>query len=220
MPPIDNRRIGRLRHTARAFGLDWPKETSLGDFERSLIPGDPRKSAFQLATRRASGGASYIPFSEFQSDDGPRDGGIKDGTPWHAALAATYVHATAPLRRHDDRYVVEAALAVANGREVPDEIDAAFTGLPAVMQRAESMANRADRVSIDLAEAILLCGRVGETSDAVVTDEDHRGVRIQICDPAVVTRTVASRVDQGDDIRVKLISVKVDEGSIAVERVG
>jgi len=220
MPPIDNRRIGRLRHTARAFGLDWPKETSLGDFERSLLPGDPRRSAFQLAIRRASGGASYTPFAEFQSDDGPRDGGIKNGRPWHAALAATYVHATAPLRRLADRYVVEAALAVANGREVPDEVDAAFAGLPTAMQRAGSMANRVDRAAIDLAEAILLRGRVGETFDAVVTDEDDRGVRIQICDPAVVTRTVARRVDPGDDIRVKLVSVDVDERSIAVERVG
>jgi len=193
---------------------------SLGDFERSLLPGDPRTSAFQLAIRRASGGASYTPFAEFQSDDGPRDGGIKDGRPWHAALAATYVHATAPLRRLADRYVVEAALAVANGRVVPEEIDAAFAGLPTAMQRAGAMANRVDRAAIDLAEAILLRGRVGEIFDAVVTDEDDRGVRIQICDPAVVTRTVARRVDPGDDIRVKLISVDVDERSIAVERVG
>jgi hypothetical protein len=54
----------------------------------------------------------------------------------------------------------------------------------------------------------------------VVTDEDDRGVRIQICDPAVVTRTVARRVDPGDDIRVKLTAVDVGERSIEVERVG
>ena len=30
--------------------------------------------------------------------------------PWHAAVAATYVHATAPLRRLADRYVIEAVL--------------------------------------------------------------------------------------------------------------
>ena len=220
MPPIDERRIGRLRHTARAFGLEWPKGTSLGAFERSLPADDPRTSAFQLAIRRASGGASYTPFAEFEGDDGPPDGGVKDGRPWHAALAATYVHATAPLRRLADRYVVEATLAVANGREVPDEIDAAFAELPAAMRRGSTLANRVDRAAIDLAEAILLRGRVGETFDAVVTDEDDRGARIQICDPAVVTRTVARRVDPGDDIRVKLTAVDVGERSIEVERVG
>jgi exoribonuclease R len=45
----------------------------------------------------------------------------RDGiVPWHAAMAATYAHATAPLRRLADRYVVRAALAIANGRSVPE----------------------------------------------------------------------------------------------------
>ena len=35
--------------------------------------------------------------------------------PWHAAMSATYAHATAPLRRLADRYVVRATLAIANG---------------------------------------------------------------------------------------------------------
>ena len=59
-----------------------------------------------LAIRRASGGADYVPY---------RTGVV----PWHSAMAATYVHATAPLRRLADRYVVRAALAVANGEPVP-----------------------------------------------------------------------------------------------------
>ncbi len=220
MPPLDERHIGRLRHTARAFGLDWSNGTTLGEFERSLPVEDPRTSAFQLAIRRASGGASYTPYAEFHHDGGPSDGGVKDGRPWHAALAATYVHATAPLRRLADRYVIEAALAIANGRHVPDEIDAAFSELPAAMNSASTVANRVDRAAIDLAEAILLRGRVGETFDAVVTDEDDRGARVQICDPAVVTRTVARGVDPGDDIRVKLTAVDIDARSIEVERVG
>jgi exoribonuclease R len=88
------------------------------------------------------------------------------------------------------------------------------------MNSASTVANRVDRAAIDLAEAILLRGRVGETFDAVVTDEDDRGARVQICDPAVVTRTVARGVDPGDDIRVKLTAVDIDARSIEVERVG
>ncbi len=220
MPPVDDRRLGRLRHTARAFGLEWAKDVPLKDFEKSLPQGDARTSAFQLAIRRAAGGASYTPYAEFERDGGPKDGGIKDGKPWHAALAATYVHATAPLRRLADRYVIEATLAIANGRDVPEEIETAFAELPKAMRSGDSLANRCDRAAIDLAEAILLQGREGEIFEAVVTDEDDRGARLQIRDPAVVARAVARRVDPGDDIQVKLVSVDVTERRIEFERVG
>ncbi|MGB3735464.1 MAG: RNB domain-containing ribonuclease [Ilumatobacter sp.] len=220
MPPVDDRRLGRLRHTARAFGLDWPRAVSLKDFEQSLPAGDARTSAFQLAIRRAAGGASYTPYEEFERDGGPKDGGVKDGKPWHAALAATYVHATAPLRRLADRYVIEATLAIANGRDVPDEVSEAFPELPSAMRRGDTLANRVDRAAIDLAEAILLQGRQGDVFDAVVTDEDDRGARIQVSEPAVVARTVARRVDPGDAIQVKLVSVDVTERRIEFERVG
>ncbi|NND75804.1 MAG: RNB domain-containing ribonuclease [Ilumatobacter sp.] len=207
MPRVDERRLGRLRHTARAFGLDWPKGLSLAEFERSLPKGDARTSAFQLAVRRASGGASYEPY-----DPNER--------PWHAAVAATYSHATAPLRRLADRYVIEAALAVANGRAVPAEIEQAFTDLPEAMRDGDSRANRVERAAIDLAEAVVLEGRVGDVFDAVVTDEDDRGARIQVCEPAVVARVVARRVDPGDDVRVQLTEADPLTRTIRFERVG
>ena len=56
--------------------------------------------------------------------------------------------------------------------------------LPDAMRAGDVRANRVDRAAIDLAEAIVLQGREGEVFDAVVTDEDDRGVRIQVCDPA------------------------------------
>ena len=87
MPEVDEHRLGRLRNAAHAFGLDWPRDAHA---RRVRAPRyrttTPRTSAFLLAIRRASGGASYETFH-----DGRR--------PWHAAVAATYVHATAPLRR-------------------------------------------------------------------------------------------------------------------------
>lgn len=219
MPPVDESRTGRLRHTARAFGLDWPKDLGLREFEKSLPRDDARTAAFQLAVRRSSGGASYTPASAYRTGETP-DGATVDGRPWHAAVAATYAHATAPLRRLADRYVVEAALAIGQGRDVPDEIDGAFEDLPEVMRRSDTRANRVDRAAIDLAEAILLADRVGDTFDAVVTDEDDRGVRIQICEPAVIARTTARRVDPGDEIRVRVTSVDVSERRIDVDRIG
>ena len=103
MPAVDDRGVRRLRHTAQAFGLDWPGDVPLDRFEPTLDPDDPRTAAFQLAVRRASGKASYEPF---------RAGVV----PWHAAVAATSTHATPPLRRLADRFVVEAAVSVAADR--------------------------------------------------------------------------------------------------------
>jgi exoribonuclease R len=207
MPAVDESRLGRLRHTARAFGLQWSKDQSLAAFNESLPKDDPKTSAFLLAVRRASGGASYEPYDPNEK-------------PWHAAVAATYSHVTAPLRRLADRYVIEAALAVATGDAVPDEVELAFTELPQVMRLGDSRANRVDRAAIDLAEAVVLQGREGEVFDAVVTDEDDRGARIQVRDPAVVARVVARHVDPGDDIQVKLINADPAERRVDFERVG
>ena len=61
----------------------------------------------------------------------PRTRRSREGRkPWHSAMAATYAHATAPLRRLADRYVVEAALAVANSEPVPDDVAVRFDALP------------------------------------------------------------------------------------------
>jgi VacB/RNase II family 3'-5' exoribonuclease len=206
MAEPDERRTNRLRHTATALGLDWPRDQPLAVFERTLTTTDPRAAAFLLALRRASGGASYAPFTT----------GV---VPWHAAMAATYSHATAPLRRLGDRYVVEAAVAVAAGREVPAFVTEAFERLPAVMREAESRANRIDRDVVDLVEAVVLHGREGEMFDAVVTDVDDRGARIQLCEPAVVARVGANRVVPGDELRVRLVSCDPSARRLEFERV-
>jgi exoribonuclease R len=184
--------VERLRHTARAFGLDWPGAVSLRDFERGLDPANPKAAALMLQVRRAGRGASYVPY---------RDG----ETPWHAAMAATYAHATAPLRRLADVYVVRAALAVANGEPVPDAVTEAFLRLPEVMARAETLSGRIERAAIDLAEAVMLERRVGETFDAIVTDLDERGARIQLRDVPVVARIDGHGLQPGDVPRVTLI---------------
>ena len=206
MPDVDDRHMRRLRLSARAFGLDWPTDVPLDVFERSLPRDDPRTSAFLIAVRRAAGGASYAPFEP-------------DVRPWHAAVAATYAQATAPLRRLQDRYVIEATLAVVNGGEVPDAVAAAFELLPPAMARAEQRANRAERLALDLAEAVVLADREGEIFEAVVVDEGEWGVEIQICEPAILTRITARRVDPGDDLRVRLVAADPSRRRIEFERV-
>jgi len=206
MPEPDERAVRRLRHSAKALGLDWPKGETLEQFERRVDTTDPRYAAFRAAVRRAGPSASYEAYQR----------GV---TPWHAAMAATYAHATAPLRRLADRYVIETAVLIAAGQPVSAELQAAFQTLPAVMAKAEARASQVERAVSDLAEAIVLDGREGSRFDAVVTDVDERGARIQLCDPAVIARVDDKGAVAGDRIRVALTSVDVAQRRVAFQRV-
>ena len=199
--------IRRLRNTAKALSVDWPKPEKLQRLELRLDPAKPSEAALMLAIRRASPGAAYEPYS-----DGEK--------PWHAAVAATYAHATAPLRRLADRFVVEAALAVANGKPVPAPVQSAFEKLPDVMQKADGLAGQINRAVIDLAEAATLVGREGERFDAVVTDTDQRGARIQLCSPPVVARLKEEELASGDELTVRLDSADPVNRSVRFSVVG
>jgi exoribonuclease R len=115
------------------------------------------------------------------------------------------VRATAPLRRLADRYVIEATLAVAAGNSVPAWVQEAFGRLPEVMDRAAARAAEVERAVLDLAEAIALNGREGQEFDAVVTETDERGSRIQIAEPAIVARVARNGRQPGDELRVRLV---------------
>ena len=207
MPEPHPGAIRRLQHTARAFAIAWPKGLSLEKFERSLDPSIPRQAAMMAAVRRAGGGAAYEVFHEGRK-------------PWHAAVAETYAHATAPLRRLADRYVVETALALASGRAVPEPAAAAFERLPKVMARAEAQAGQVERAVVDLAEAVMLAGRIGETFEAVVTDTDDRGDRIQLCALPIVARLEAGKVAPGDSVSVRLTGAHPETRRISFARLG
>jgi len=206
MPDPDERAERRLRHTAHAFGMDWPKHQPLEVYSRSLDPNDPRHAAFMLAVRRAGGGASYVPHVE----------GV---VPWHSAVAATYAHTTAPLRRLADRYVVETVLAVANGRPVPEPVQAALSKLPAAMARGASKSSQIERAVIDLAEAVMLEGHEGHTYKAVVVEDDDEVSKIQLIDVAVVAKVKAKGLRPGDECRVKLVRADAARREVHFERV-
>ena len=206
MAEPDERSAWRLRHTAKALGLVWPRHVTLKQFEDGLDSTDPRHAAFMTAVRRSGPGASYAAYQP----------GV---VPWHSAMAATYAHATAPLRRLADRYVIEAALQIANGQAVSNELNLAFERLPAVMAKAEGKAGQVERAVLDLAEAAILEGREGARFDAVVTDVDERGTRIQLSDPAVVSRLDGKGALPGDTIEVELMSVDIAHRQVKFERV-
>jgi VacB/RNase II family 3'-5' exoribonuclease len=206
MAEPDERSDWRLRHTAKALGLAWPKHVPLKAFEAGLNGADPRQAAFMTAVRRAGPGASYAPY-------------VPGAVPWHAAMAATYAHATAPLRRLADRYVIEAALQLASGQAVSDELNGVFQRLPEIMARADNKAGQVERAVLDLAEAVVLQGSEGERFEAVVTDLDERGARIQLSDPAVVARVDGKGAMPGDTIAVELTGVDVTHRQVRFQRV-
>ena len=199
--------VRRLRHTAKAIGLDWPKAESLQQRERRLDPTKPADAAMMLAIRRASQTAAYQPFTA----------GV---LPWHAAVAASYAHSTAPLRRLADRYVVEAALEIANGRPVPERIQKAFEALPDVMQKADALSGQITHAVIDLAETVTLQGGEGTNFAAVVTDVDERGARIQLSSPAVVARIKANGLKPGGELAVRLDSADPETRSVRFSVIG
>ncbi len=108
LPPPPEHAVTRLRRTARALGLDWPRGQGHPEFIRSLDPSRPGDAAMVVAATSLLRGAGYAVL----------DGHLPDH-PEHAALASTYAHVTAPLRRLVDRYGLEVCAALCAGEDVP-----------------------------------------------------------------------------------------------------
>lgn len=206
MAEPDARAEARLRRTALAFHLDWPADMPLTAYEKTLRATVAPEAAFMLAIRRAGRGASYVPWRAGE-------------TPWHAAMAATYAHCTAPLRRLADRYVLQAVLDLATGRQEGVALAATFERLPAAMARAEARDGQIERAAIDLAEVALLANHQGSLFRAIVTDIGENGARIQLSDLPIVARTAAHGVIPGEAIRVRLLAADPLQRRLEFQRV-
>src|SRR5690606_25477057 len=108
-------------------------------------------------------GAGYV---AFEGDPPPH--------PMHSALASTYTHVTAPLRRLVDRYTGELCVALCAGEPVPQWVRDALPGLPRTMAASSQRAGRYERAVIDLAETLVLAPHVGELFDASIVEADDR----------------------------------------------
>lgn len=187
-PPPDPRSLARLRRQAGALGIAWPDATSYPEFILGL---DPRLPAHAALLHEATGvgrGAGYTTF----------DGAVPSDRA-HFSIAADYAHATAPLRRLQDRFVSECCLAACAGTPVPDRVREGLPALPEAMAVGAKRANEVERGVVDLVEALLLAGREGETFDAVVIDDD----RLQLLEPAVRARMEGAS-EPGSEVAVRL----------------
>jgi exoribonuclease R len=82
------------------------------------------------------------------------------------------------------------------------------------MAAADHRAHALDRAIVDLAEALVLQRRVGESFQGVVVDANHRGGTVQLIDPAVRGKLDAEDPPLGKTVRVRL--TQADPGTRSV----
>ena len=188
-PPPDERAIGRFRLQARALGVEWPSGSSYPELIRSLDPAQPRQAALLQEAAGIGRGAGYEAF---------------DGTPpkqrTHFSIAADYAHATAPLRRLQDRWVSECCLAASTGAEPPGWVREGLAALPEQMHEGDHRASVVERGVVDLVEAAILAGREGERFAGIVIDERV----VQLAEPAVRAPVEGDCPDPGAEVEVRL----------------
>ncbi len=190
MDDPEPRAIASLRRTAEAIGIRWLPTESLRDLQRRTDTENQSHQRFLLEARRAGGRASYAVYSEGKP-------------PWHAAIGAVYAHATAPMRRLADRYVLDLANHLFKSETVPAILTARIAMLPDIMQRCESRSSAVERAVIDLLEAVSLQDRIGEILEAEVVDA-AAGI-VQTTDWAIRAKATALKnAADGDRVRVRI----------------
>ena len=198
MPPPDDATVQSLRRSAAALDITWPDGASYADVVRGLDATKPTHAALLRLAAVLFRGAAYVAFD-----------GSAPAASTHAAVAAPYAHATAPLRRLADRYVGECCVAICAGVAVPEWVRGALPALPEEMARADHHAHEVDRAVVDLAEALLLKDRCGDVFCGVVVEAGPKGGEVQLRDPAVRARLDGGDLPLGQEIDVRLESVDV-----------
>lgn len=205
LPPADPRDLERLRRVAGALGVAWPPGEPYPDFVRRLDARDPASAAVLVEATSLFRGAGYAAFA-----------GSPPAHPEHAAIAAAYAHATAPLRRLVDRFVGETCCALYAGEPVPGWVGEALPSLPDVMADGGRRAGAYERAVLDLVEAALLRDRVGERFGGVVVDVSSSGDagRIQVAKPAVSGRLEGRDLPLGVEVSATLAEASVQQRTV------
>ncbi len=211
LPAPDADTIATFRKVARALSVTVTDDATPGTILDSLEPGSPESLALNAAATKLLRGAGYEAFD-----------GAPPATAWHAGVAASYAHATAPLRRLADRHVNEICVAASAGAwvplqhepdnaptldatAVPASIRAELPELAGIMQASGKRASDVDNTAINLGEAVALQHRVGETFTAALlrpADGNH-DAEIYVMTPPVIAQC-AGDVPAGELVKVTL----------------
>jgi exoribonuclease-2 len=138
----------------------------------------------------------------------------------HFGLAVKdYSHSTAPNRRYPDVITQRLLKAAIAGRPSPygdDEI----VSLAKHCSDQENAANKVERRVYKSAAAQLLLPQVGRSFDALVTGASNKGTWVRVLHPPVEGRLTRGfkKLEVGQLVRVKLVSVDVERGYIDFEK--
>ena len=141
--------------------------------------------------------------------------------PGHFGLAVRdYAHSTAPNRRYTDLITQRLLKAALSGSPSPYSFNQ-LAELAEHCTREEDVVNKVERQVNKSAAALLLESRVGAQFDALVTGAAPKGTWVRLINPPVEGKLVSGYegVDVGDRLRVRLVSVDVEQGFIDFKRV-
>lgn len=209
LPPARQHELDWMRRVAKALSVNWPKGMGYPDLIRSLNARIPAHAALLAEATNLFSGAGYQVLGSGTTPN------------VHSALATTYAHATAPLRRLVDRFVSETCLSIYAGLEIPGWVTEGLPALPEVMSRAGSIAGSYEAACLNLVEAAVLSNRVGGTFTGVVVDVDPKKSRgdVQVREPVVHARINGDELTLGLEIGVRLIEASVADQRVVFERV-
>jgi exoribonuclease R len=211
MPPATDETLARFRRQVAALGCPWPESMTYGAFLRTIDIETAAGLAAMHAAATLFRGAGYAAF---------------DGQPpavvIQSAIAAPYAHATAPLRRLVDRFVLVTCEALVAGREVPTWVREALPELPSLMGASAARASRLEHEAVDAIEAALLVPHVGEVFDAVVIASNGSSATIQVADredgrldgAGIVVSSIPEALEPGSVVAVRLEEAHIPTGTV------
>ncbi|WP_081744657.1 RNB domain-containing ribonuclease [Arthrobacter sp. H14] len=208
MPPPQADAVSEYRQQTKALGNPWPEDIPYGEYLRSLDTSDPKQLALMFAAASLFRGAGYTPFD-----------GAAPPESVQAAVAAPYAHATAPLRRLVDRFVLPICEAIANNKKIPEWARQALPELPSLMASSDQLTSRVERESLNAVEAAVMSSFVGDVFDAVViSTRNGTSGTIQIKEPPVTARC-EGKLTTGTTIRAELVSADIAKREVLFKTV-
>ena len=224
---LSSRRLPSIRRVVRTPER-WDRIVEIAAEHDFKLPGDPDSAALEefLTKEKASDPLRFPDVSLAVIKllgSGEYTAELPGGeAPSHFGLAVKdYAHSTAPNRRYTDLITQRLLKAAIGGKPSP------YTGDELVVlathcSKEENVANKVERQVGKSAAALLLETRIGEQFDAIVTGAAAKGTWVRLLKVPVEGKLARGfeGLDVGHRIRVRLISVDVEQGFIDFERVG
>jgi exoribonuclease-2 len=139
----------------------------------------------------------------------------------HFGLAVhDYTHSTAPNRRYADLVTQRLLKGIVAHTPAPYS-QTELSEIAAHCTEREDAARKVERLMRKVVAATVLSARLGETFEGVVTGASPKGTYVRLVKFPAEGRVVrgAQGIDVGDRVRVRLVSVDVNQGFIDFERI-